>query len=85
MKLHLNSDDFIHLKEKSQYNCNYYKHKTKENIIIEEQCHEDYDFNSYNLVDENLNETFFLGCCYCFNAEGLGKENIELDFMEFYT
>lgn len=85
MKLNLKSDDFVHLKGLSSYNENYYRNKKNNNILIKELCYEDYDFNSYYLVDENLKETFLLGCCYCNNAEGLDKGEIELDFMEFYT
>lgn len=84
MKLKLKSDNFIHLKEKSKYNCNYYKHKNKD-IIIEEICREDDAFNEYTLVDSELKAIFFLGCCSCSNAEGLSEGEIELDFMEFYT
>jgi len=80
----LKPKEFEHLKEKSSYNYNFYQHKELKYIILE-NCHEDYNFNEYSLVEQD--KKTFLGCSQSIGGDDLGStsEEIHIDFMLFYT
>ncbi|MFA5154546.1 MAG: hypothetical protein WC554_18525 [Clostridia bacterium] len=83
MKLVIKSSEFVHLKDRSEYNHNYYQYTGEANnkFIIYEICHEDYDFCEYWIID---NETkMFLGCSQFDHIHDNAIVNI--DFREYYT
>lgn len=77
MKLILETKDFKHLKDKSQYNYNYYI--SNKGLEILEICHEDYNFYEFRLIEGERWE--LLGSSY----RSFKDEVIEVDFREFYT
>jgi len=83
MELKLNSNDYEHISEKSDYNHNYYKFKGKSHLYpteILEICHEDENYSEFYLI-ENDNK-IFLGCSNDFFEE---DETITINFRVFYT
>ena len=79
MKLTLKQDEFEHDVELSKYNNNYYRHK-KELYVIFEQCHEDFNYNSFYLFENT--QMIFLGC----SQEGFGHGDVvNIDFRIEYT
>lgn len=80
MKLILQQDEFEHVASLSTYNNNYYRHKQLEYLILEE-CHEDYNYQSFYLIEFD-HQQIFLGC----SQEGFGHgEYINIDFKKEYT
>jgi hypothetical protein len=76
-----NPKSWIHLKEVSVYNHNYYKNPATGEILLEE-C-DDEDLFDYFLVDENLKNERFVGSYlwYYYDGEGWiwnGDQDIEL-------
>lgn len=77
MKLILNPSEYIHQKDKSTYNHNYYKSEAFEILEI---CHEDYQFYEFRLINGEKWE--FLGC----GSNGFWENGVvEIDFRQFYS
>jgi hypothetical protein len=82
MKLAFKSSEFIHIKERSEYNHNYYQYVGNANhkFILYEICHEDYNFQEYWLLEGGTR--IFIGCSTDFIYE---NSIVNIDFREYYT
>lgn len=74
MKIKINISEMTHLKEKSHYNYNYYKHGNM-GLELLQICDEQYETYDYYLIDGE-NKVFLGSAQY--------DEN-EIDFMVQYT
>ena len=84
MKLILTSSEFVHVPLTSAYNHNNYRNIKDKSITINEICHEDDNFFQYTLIQHGIRT--FLGCSE--TKTGLGNDGnneIEIDFLEYYT
>ena len=83
-KLILNTTEFEHIKEKSSYNCHYFRHKEQGYEIFEEydEFSNDYRFSLIEEINYQTVYPVFIG----FSNKGFNDaEVLELDFKEQWS
>lgn len=82
MKLKLNSEDFTHMSDASEYNYNFYIYKLSQTqpLIVLEICHEDDDYFEFWIVNDKFEKSEFIGC-----SENSIDENCTIDFKQQYA
>lgn len=79
MKLVLKGSDFDHLKDRSDYKNNYYKHRQFEYIVLE-KCDEVSNSYEFYLIENEWE--IFIGC----SMEEISEKGITtIDFKLLYT
>lgn len=81
----IKSCDYVHIKEYSSYNYNYYRNKNTNEVILE-ICHEDYDYQYHNFgtnptfTNEDFKTGEFMGFSYSCEDSGIGNVDVfEID------
>lgn len=80
MKLTIKQNEFEHIPEESSYNNNYYRHK-ENGVILFEECHEDYDYQSFYFLENG--QKIFLGDSQ--DGFSINDEYIVIEFKKEFT
>jgi len=80
--LNLVKSEFEHLKEKSTYNHNIFRHK-KEQYEILEECDENYNTSTFYLLE--FDKEILLGSSLYSLIDDSITENLTIDFKKEYT
>lgn len=78
MNLIIDTSEFEHIKEMSEYNNNYYKHK-KNSFVILEECNEDANYYDFYLFENQ--QKIFLGSSKKYFDD---EQYITIEFKTYY-